>query len=193
MTPHHGAQVQVRGGISPRPLGVEVNVRCPGQGAPQRIMFRLGRRFRSSYVEQCRRFLVEETEAFLSGRLVDLVDAAGPLPAWLEINWLVHAAPSELREAGRSRWLSVPSGSWAWARAVLLRELLTPTDGDLDIADRQRRCLVPVELELMCGDRRLASPAEVVAEAVGRLRQAAGHDGRRPGSRAGRRGLGRRK
>jgi hypothetical protein len=156
-------------------------------------MLRLGHRFRSSYLEQCRRFLVEETEAFLSGRLVDLVDAVGPLPAWLEINWLVHAAPAELREVGRSRWLSPPSGSWAWARAVLLRELLTPTDGDLDIAERQRRCLVPIELELMGGDRRLTSPADVVAEAVGRLRQAAWHDGHRPGSRAGRRGPSRRR
>ncbi|MGB7050573.1 MAG: hypothetical protein WBG41_03295 [Acidimicrobiales bacterium] len=155
-------------------------------------MFRLGRRFRSSYVEQCRRFLVEETEAFLSGRLVDLVEAAAPLPAWLEINWLVHAAPAELSEAGRSRWILVPSGSWAWARAVLLRELLAPTDGSLDaIAERQRRCLVPVELELICEDRRFASPSEVVDEAVGRLRQAARNDGRRPGSKAGRGGLGR--
>jgi hypothetical protein len=156
-------------------------------------MFRLGRRFRSSYVEQCRRFLVEETEAFLSGRLVDVVEAAGPLPAWLEINWLVHGAPAELREAGRSRWMAVPGGSWAWARALLLRELLAPTDGDLDaIAERQRRCLVPVELELMCGDRGFGSPAEVVTEAVGLLRRAAPNDGGRPGSRAGRGGLGRR-
>ena len=167
-------------------------MRRPGQGAPQRMMFRLGRRFRSDYVDQCGRCLVEETEACLSGGLVDLVEAAaGPLPAWLEINWLVHAAPAELREAGRILWISTPSGSWPWARAVLLRELLAPTDGDLDaIAERQRRCLVPVELELMCGDRRLASPAEVVVEAAARLCQAARHDGGRPGSRAGPGGLG---
>lgn len=156
-------------------------------------MFRLGRRFRSSYGEQCRRFLVEETEAFLCGRLVDVVEAAaGPLPAWLEVNWLAHAAPSELREAGRSPCLSVPSGSWAWARAVLLRELLAPTDGDLGaIAERQRRCLVPVELELMSWDRRFVSPTEVVTEAATRLRQTAPPDGGRPGSSAGRGGLGR--
>jgi hypothetical protein len=154
---------------------------------PERIMIRLGHRFRSDYIEQCRRFLVEETEAFLSGRLVDLVEASdGPLPAWLEINRLAHAAPAELREAGRCRRILAPSGSWTWARAVLLRELLAPTDGDLDaIAERQRRCLVPVELELMCGERRFASPAEVVAEGVARIRQVAPRGRRRPGWRAG--------
>jgi hypothetical protein len=150
-------------------------------------MIRPSHRFRSDYTEQCRRFLVEETEAFLAGRLVDLVEAAdGPLPAWLEINRLAHAAPAELRETGRSSRNDSTSGSWPWAREVLLRELVASGDGDLDdIAERQRRCLVPVELELLCEERRFASPAEVVAEGVARIRQAAPRSRRRPGWSAG--------
>ncbi len=65
-------------------------------------MFRLGRTFRSDFAEQCRRYLVEETEAFLGGRLADLVvDGDRPVPAWIEINWLAHAPATDLREARR--------------------------------------------------------------------------------------------
>ncbi len=147
-------------------------------------MSRLVPSFRSDYAEQCRRYLVEEIEAFLSGRLAGVVEAADcELPAWVEINWLAHAAPAELREAC-SRRISGPAGSWTWARDALLHELQASTGGDLGaIAERQRRCLVPVELGLMGRDRRFASPAEVVAEAVSRFREGAPHwGGRQPGS-----------
>jgi hypothetical protein len=135
-------------------------------------MFRLGRRFRSNYSEQCRKFLVEETEAFLNGRLVDVVEAVdGPLPAWVEVNWVVHASPAELLEVGRGPGVPAPVGTWPWARAVLLRELLASSGEDLDaIAEHQRRCLIPVELDLMSEGGRYATPSDVVITAVVRLR-----------------------
>jgi hypothetical protein len=135
-------------------------------------MFRLGRRFRSDYIEQCRRFLVEETEAFLCGRLSDLVEATdGPLPAWVEVNRVVHAPPDELLEVSHSPCLPAPVGSWPWARAVLVRELLTVSEGDLDaIAEHQRRCLLPVELGLISEGGRHATPADVVVAATLRFR-----------------------
>jgi hypothetical protein len=133
----------------------------------------LERRFRSDYTEQCRRFLVEETEAFLNGRLAGLVDeGADPAPAWVEINWIVHGPPPELLEAGRAQpRLAAPRARWAWVRATLLQELLEASGDDLAaIADRQRRCLVPLELELMTPARRWASPLEVAAAGTARLR-----------------------
>ena len=141
-------------------------------------MFRLRRRFRPDFAEQCRRYLVEETEAFLAGRLAGIVvDGEEPLPAWIEINWLAHTPVSELREAGQDcGGLAAPCNSWPWARTVLLRELLkrSPSD-DATIGECQRGWLIPVELELMSPGGRWASPEDVVAVAMSWLEGADGH------------------
>ena len=142
-------------------------------------MFRQGRTFRPDFAAQCRRYLVEETEAFLDGRLASLVvDGEAPLPAWIEINWLAHAPTVDLKAFDLETGLSSRPGSWSWARAVLLREMLDRTGGDeAAILDCQRRCLVPVELDLMDSVLRWASPQEVVIAITGRLVRAAGGHG----------------
>ena len=87
--------------------------------------------------------LVEECEAFLSGRLVDQM--AERIPVWTWTNLLAHGSEEDLRAAASIE----PSGDeWRKARASLAANLLATasTYGPLD--EVQRRVLIPLELEL---------------------------------------------
>ncbi len=115
--------------------------------------------------------LIEETEAFLAGRYLEVrAGSDSGRPAWAQLNWLSHADPDEVSDSapalGPSRL-----GSWSWAVAVLTGEVLELTGGDrARIRDLQRSCLIPLELTLMMPSFWNVLPAEVVALAVARLR-----------------------
>ena len=117
--------------------------------------------------------LVEETQAFLDGRFLEVtVASGGGSPAWAQLNWISHTGPDELGEAAR-RPPSPPArlGSWAWAVEALTAETVTLACGDPQVVgELQRACLIPLELSMMLPPWWNVLPAEVLALAVQRLR-----------------------
>ena len=119
------------------------------------------------------RFLVRETEAFLTGQIhTCYAKARRPAPNWAELNWLTHGHPDQIRERVLSEsGLERPNGSWQWATSVLARELLHDGGGRNDvIALLQRDCLIPMELVLLDHDHNELLPAHLVALGVPKLR-----------------------
>jgi hypothetical protein len=114
--------------------------------------------------------LGEEVEAFIHGRLVDYLLAAGrPVPAWTVLNKLAHASMEELTElaaANNSEATgAAEAGEPAWVRAQ--RSLAALTTGGRrpdDIASLQRKVLVPLELWLVQRSRSEAITSRRVIE-----------------------------
>ena len=99
--------------------------------------------------------LSAETEAFLQGRLVEHLAAAGrPVPAWAILNKLAHASPHDLAElvdaigtTGRQPEARPPA--WLVAQAWLASRLVrTSTEPD-ETSRLQRQLLIPLELSLI--------------------------------------------
>jgi hypothetical protein len=117
--------------------------------------------------------LVEETEAYLDGRYLDVArpDTEGT-PVWAQLNWIAHAPPGALleRAAGcdaNDRFI----GTWAWAVKALLGELVGLSGGDPQVVlALQRECVVPVELTLMVSECWDVLPADAASVAVNRMR-----------------------
>lgn len=117
--------------------------------------------------------LVEETEAYLAGRYLDVArPATEGTPVWAQLNWIAHAPPGALLERAigsddNDRFI----GTWAWAVKTLLRELMVLSGGDPQVVlVLQRDCVIPVELTLMvphCWD---VLPAHAASLAVTRMR-----------------------
>jgi hypothetical protein len=94
----------------------------------------------------------DESEAFVHGRLVEFLLAAGrPVPAWAVLNRLAHASLDELSElaaAGGPAAGEPPAGEPAWLRAQrsLAAALVAGATRPADLVSFQRAVLVPLEL-----------------------------------------------
>jgi hypothetical protein len=100
--------------------------------------------------------LGDEVQAFVHGRLVDHLVAAGRLvPAWTVLNKLAHASEDELSElaaTNNGEATGAPeAGEPAWLRAQrsLAAALTTGARRPDDIASLQQKVLVPLELWLI--------------------------------------------
>jgi hypothetical protein len=117
--------------------------------------------------------LVEETEAYLAGRYLEVArpDTEGT-PVWAQLNWIAHAPPGALLERAVGR--EAPDrfiGTWAWAVKTLLHELVVLSGGDPQVVlALQQECVIPVELTLMAPDCWVVLPADAVSLAVTRMR-----------------------
>jgi hypothetical protein len=124
--------------------------------------------------------LVTETEAFLAGRIGEVVlglPLAGE--AWIPVNRLAHAPARELlADSCRSRRGGPPWGSWAWALQTVLGEMRDAADGREDrMQELQRGCIVPYELSVLEASYPATAPVDLVAEVVSDLRRFAGDAG----------------
>jgi hypothetical protein len=100
--------------------------------------------------------LADEVEAFLAGRLVDHLTAAGQrVPAWAVLNRLAHADRSDLVrfvEGANIGWVVHPSSgqvSWAPAERFVAGHLLVRAPTPEQLGRLQRAALVPLELGLI--------------------------------------------
>jgi hypothetical protein len=99
--------------------------------------------------------LSAETEAFLEGRLVEHLVAAGrPVPAWAVLNKLAHATAQDLAALvdtnGGPR--HTPDGrtpAWLAAQTSLASRLLRAAAAPDQITQLQHRRLIPLELSLI--------------------------------------------
>jgi hypothetical protein len=88
--------------------------------------------------------LVEETAAFLTGRLLQ-VD--GATPVWARLNWLAHARPLRLVHQREAQRQNRPEqlGSWARTRSDILEEVVDLAAGHPECIEHlQRACLIPL-------------------------------------------------
>jgi hypothetical protein len=109
--------------------------------------------------------LIEETSAFLEGRAPELYETRGQrVPTWARLNPMAHAPAAYIRALAERHHVEFqPSGSWSWALGSLAEEMVGQAgDSDAELAELQRRHLLPLEL-LLAADRRLLS-AEYVLE-----------------------------
>lgn len=92
--------------------------------------------------------LADECTAFLDGRYVELLQAAGsPIPVWAWMNLLAHGTDAEIREAA-ARLPDVEG--WERARSFVAAELVDAVDAsDTSMDDVQREVLVPLELDVL--------------------------------------------
>lgn len=107
--------------------------------------------------------LVDESEAFLTGHLVErLVSHDETVPPWAWMNLLAHGTQAELAAASRSREPH-PLITWRSVRSRLATEVLdiAPCRGGL--AQLQRDLLIPLELELASRDSRSWTPWHLVS------------------------------
>jgi hypothetical protein len=100
--------------------------------------------------------LADEVEAFLAGRLVDHLTAAGQrVPAWAVLNRLAHAdRPDLVRfvEGANIGWVVHPSSgqaSWVPAERFVAGHLLVRALTPEQLGRLQRAALVPLELGLI--------------------------------------------
>jgi hypothetical protein len=99
--------------------------------------------------------LTGETEAFLEGRIVEQLVAAGRVvPTWAVLNKLAHATPTELAdlaEADGGPWNTpVPrEPAYRGAQRLLARRLLARGAAPDEITRIQQVVLVPLELALI--------------------------------------------
>ena len=134
--------------------------------------------------------LVEECEAFLSGRFAELGPKHQPVEPWAQLNKVAHAQPEQLRAlaAGTGPWYRV--GAWPggrrsrrWQRAVseIASDLLNLSGGSPRAVRRlQVHALVPLELELATGGRRYGvTPEAMVMRARAALCRSRGRSLRR--------------
>jgi hypothetical protein len=97
------------------------------------------------------RTLIEECEAFLSGRYVELCEFRGDaVPVWAWLNLLAHGTDDDLRTVAAQR---ASADRWRQARTFLAGELLDLVDlagaGGPSLPLLQRDALVPFELDLI--------------------------------------------
>lgn len=128
---------------------------------------------RRAHEETKEQQLVEETEAYLAGRYLDMArpDTEGT-PVWAQLNWISHAPPDALLEQAVGHDANDRSiGTWAWAVKTLLRELMALSGGDPRVVlTLQRECVIPVELTVMVPDCWDLLPADAASLAVSRMR-----------------------
>lgn len=114
--------------------------------------------------------VAEEAEAFLHGRLLEVMRAGGcPVSSWMWLNAVAHG------DAERVAWLaSSPAArgphplDWPAARARVAAELMRSTGGDpLRMTRLQHVVLVP--LELVLATRPGLTPDELVAVVTSEL------------------------
>ena len=94
--------------------------------------------------------LVSESEAFLLGRYVELLEERGePVPVWAWTNVLAHGSRDDVDRAaaGAHGWSS--SRRWRIARALVAGEVLETVGRGAPLSDLQREVLAPLELELV--------------------------------------------
>ncbi len=120
--------------------------------------------------------LAEESEAFLSGRLAELLGSTHkPVEAWAWLNQVAHAEPERLQaivaKAHRPyfnlRLGGLRSRRWRWAVAQVASDLLSlANERPRALRHLQTRALVPLELELARSrDRYTATPETMVVRA----------------------------
>lgn len=117
--------------------------------------------------------LVAACEAFLEGRYAEHLERRGlRVPPWAWVNLLAHGTAAELDAARRVLADGEgPGAAWRAARAFLAREVLEAAQAaGTDLADLQRRVLVPLELELMGWPAALWGPRHVVLRVLAALR-----------------------
>lgn len=115
-----------------------------------------------------RRTLLEDSEAFLGGRLVEVLQARGEqVPTWAWTNVLADGSTEQLRTAGQeSVSARRPYRQWRDGRAGLARLMLDAPEFDGPrLLVQQRTALVP--LELILADQ----PAPGISSAVGWVHQ----------------------
>ena len=96
-----------------------------------------------------------ETEAFLEGRIVEHLTAAGRMvPTWAVLNKLAHGSPGEIADLtqtdghlGNAPEAGEPA--WCAAQRSLAACLLARGAAPDDITQVQQRVLVPLELRLI--------------------------------------------
>jgi hypothetical protein len=94
--------------------------------------------------------VADEAEAFLQGRLLEQMracGAGGQTPPWMWLNGVAHGDREILEGLAAPSADTVPAvSSWRAARAVVARELLDRSGGDLAaIRGLQQRALIPLE------------------------------------------------
>lgn len=93
----------------------------------------------------------DEVEAFLQGRLVDyFVARSRPVPAWTVLNKVAHATADELAALaggpGKDPTAEPDEPRWRSERRALAAQLLEDAPTPQQLADVQRKALVPLEL-----------------------------------------------
>jgi hypothetical protein len=113
-----------------------------------------------------------EAEAFLEGRLVEHLVAAGrPVPAWAVLNKLAHASPQELADLimlhGRSHSeAEAGAPTWLAAQKSLAARLVRNTPVPDEITDPQHQRLIPLELWLIERSKtQTVTPRQVISAA----------------------------
>lgn len=115
--------------------------------------------------------LVEEAEAYLSGRLAEYyMDRGVEVPAWAWLNAVAHRSDAQLAAmvlAGRPDQVSLELGRWYDARLTLAVVVLDIARYSReDITELQHDALIPLEIEL-AGER--LAPQALVEKAVDAL------------------------
>lgn len=104
--------------------------------------------------------LVDECEAFLTGRFAELIEAGEEeVPLWAWTNLLAHGSEGMLRRERAFRGSSPTTSEWRRARSYLATEVLNALSDCGSLESLQRELLVPYEGEL-------ASSAKAVAVQV---------------------------
>lgn len=106
--------------------------------------------------------LVDEWEAFLSGRFADYAHDVGiDPPCWVWVNELAHRTPQEVRLLASGRRERCRVGPWSGYVDTVARALVEWARSDLDLERWQAEVLVPMELSLIGRDAVL-DPREFV-------------------------------
>ncbi len=121
-----------------------------GRSAPTRESegkgsFRVKRRSAGQAAE-----LVSDCEAFLSGRLAEVIEArAEEIPVWTWTNLLAHGRRRDLYlDHAAHNYLAETGDEWHRTRAVLAGSVLDLAERGGSLEEVQERVLVPLELEL---------------------------------------------
>jgi hypothetical protein len=113
--------------------------------------------------------VVEDCEAFLAGRYVELCESRGePVPVWAWLNLLAHGNEDDLRAAAGRRATAV---RWRQAQTFLAGELVDLVDAArVPLAAFQRDVLVPLELDVIsCPGASRWLPGQLVSGLLGVL------------------------
>jgi hypothetical protein len=118
--------------------------------------------------------LVDECTAVLEGRYAEHLRQTGSVRApWTWLNLLAHGLLVDLEQAAAAgRQGSTSVGGWYAARAFLAGELLHAAPDPRSLVELQRRALIPLEMELLGGQRTVRSPKQLVEEVLARLERA---------------------
>lgn len=129
---------------------------------------KLQRPARDAFDERDGKCLLEECESYLEGQYARRLARDGcPVPAWAWINLLAHGSRQELESLARAqyRW-SQAASIWPTMAAEVIRA--TDRSGQ-PLVQLQRRCLVPLEVQILRRGTRLTErvAASNVAAALG--------------------------